>query len=118
MSKLPSCYREVTQDDIIRFFKGVGIKAACTLCHHNEFDIPLMEKSTALDLFNITMGEGTSQPKEYVRPFLLCDEVLGNDIVSFPLTCKRCGNIMLVNAEILLDWKEQQAKSEQGESHE
>ncbi|MFM4937786.1 hypothetical protein [Aeromonas enteropelogenes] len=118
MSKLPQCYREVTQGDIINFYKGVGIKAACTLCHHNEFDIPLMEKTTAADLFQITIGEATSPPKEYVRPFLLRDEVIGDDIVSYPLTCKRCGNIMLINAENVLDWKEQQAKLEQGESHE
>lgn len=118
MSKLPLCYREVTQKDIISFYKGIGIKAACTLCRHNEFDIPLMNKTTAADLMRVTVGESELEIQEYVRPFLLHDEVIGDDIVSFPLTCKRCGNIMLVNAEILLDWKEQQAKSEQGESHE
>lgn len=118
MSKLPSCYREVTQEDIINFYKWIGIKTACTLCHHNEFDIPLMEKTTAADLFKITMGEVTSQTSEYVRPFLLRDEVIGDDIISYPLTCKRCGNIMLVNAENILDWKEQLEKPEQDEPHE
>ncbi len=120
MSKLPSCYREVTQQDIINFYKGIGVKAACNLCHHNEFDIPLMNKSTAADLLFIAAGEPAEPPQEYVRPFLLHDEVIGDDIVSFPLTCKRCGNIMLVNAENILDWKEQQVKPQpdQGAAHE
>ncbi|MDX7923380.1 hypothetical protein SJS82_15750 [Aeromonas media] len=112
MSKLTSVYREVTQQDIISFYNENGIKASCTLCHHNEFDIPLMNKSSAADLLLIAAGEPAQPPQEYVRPFLLHDEVIGDDIVSFPLTCKRCGNIMLVNAEIILDWKEQQAKPE------
>ncbi|MDX7844641.1 hypothetical protein [Aeromonas caviae] len=120
MSKLPLCYREVTQQDIINFYKEIGVKVACTLCHHNEFDLPLMEKSTAADLFRIGIIEPTIPVPEYVRPFLLHDEVIGDDIVSFPLTCKRCGNIMLVNAENILDWKEQQVKPQpdQGAAHE
>lgn len=120
MSKLQSCYREITQQDIIDFYKGIGVKAACTLCHHNEFDIPLMNKSTAADLLFIAAGELAPPPQEYVRPFLLHDEVIGNDMVSFPLTCKRCGTIMLVNAENILDWKELQVKPQpdQGAAHE
>ncbi|MFM5128419.1 hypothetical protein ACET92_19685 [Aeromonas veronii] len=118
MSKLPSVYREVTQQDIISFYNDNGIKASCTLCHHNEFDIPLMNKSTALDLFHAAAGAHVLPSQEYVRPFVLHDEVLGDDIATYPLTCKRCGNVRLLNAENVLDWKELKAKQVQEGDHE
>ena len=86
--------RQLTPDDILRYWQEKGAKAECELCGH-----PGWKAHNESGWYSAYM---VHDPIIYPRGLLSVPTIVGSPVIY--LSCDNCGNVRLIYRSLILSW--------------